>query len=184
MQDINLRGIIPAIVTPMTPEGELDLPALKRYAQWLAEQGPVALAVNVDTCYPSMALMKSRIQANFGEIDPSGKAGAECWADYRQKLEKWHAHRKDFESTLKDWDAVCARLAEETRSPQVILEILQATGAPVRWSQLQPAVQEEQARFAFMNAPLMRKRLTLGDLLVFTDWDRERIWEGIWNLYA
>ena len=49
MQDINLRGIIPAIVTPMTPEGELDLPALNEYAHWLAEQGPVALAVNVDT---------------------------------------------------------------------------------------------------------------------------------------
>ncbi len=49
MQEIDLRGIIPAIVTPMTSEGELDLPVLKRYAQWLAEQGPVALAVNVDT---------------------------------------------------------------------------------------------------------------------------------------
>lgn len=49
MHDIDLRGIIPAIVTPMTNEGELDLPALRRYAQWLAEQGPVALAVNVDT---------------------------------------------------------------------------------------------------------------------------------------
>jgi len=49
MQDINLRGIIPAIVTPMTSEGELDLPVLRRYAEWLAEQGAVALAVNVDT---------------------------------------------------------------------------------------------------------------------------------------
>jgi 4-hydroxy-tetrahydrodipicolinate synthase len=49
MQDIDLCGIIPAIVTPMTSEGELDLTALKRYARWLAEQGPVALAVNVDT---------------------------------------------------------------------------------------------------------------------------------------
>lgn len=49
MQSIDLRGIIPAIVTPMTSDGEIDLPALKRYAQWLADQGPVALAVNVDT---------------------------------------------------------------------------------------------------------------------------------------
>src|SRR5215213_746156 len=49
MQDIDLRGIIPAIVTPMTNDGELDLAALKRYVRWLAEQGPVALAVNVDT---------------------------------------------------------------------------------------------------------------------------------------
>ena len=49
MHDIDLRGIIPAIVTPLTQEGELDLPALRKYVQWLAEQGPVALAVNVDT---------------------------------------------------------------------------------------------------------------------------------------
>ena len=49
MKDVDLRGIIPAIVTPMTTEGELDLQALRRYVQWLAEQGPVALAVNVDT---------------------------------------------------------------------------------------------------------------------------------------
>ena len=49
MNDIDLRGIIPAIVTPMTREGEVDLPALRRYVEWLAEQGPVALAVNVDT---------------------------------------------------------------------------------------------------------------------------------------
>jgi len=49
MQEIDLRGIIPAIVTPMTIEGELDIPTLRRYAGWLADQGPVALAVNVDT---------------------------------------------------------------------------------------------------------------------------------------
>ena len=49
MQDIDLRGIIPAIVTPMTSTGEVDIPALRRYVQWLVEQGPVALAVNVDT---------------------------------------------------------------------------------------------------------------------------------------
>ena len=49
MRDINLRGIIPALVTPMTDAGALDLPALKRYVHWLVEQGPVALAVNVDT---------------------------------------------------------------------------------------------------------------------------------------
>src|SRR5512147_1038923 len=49
MQDIDLRGIIPAIVTPMQADGELDLSALRQYAEWLAGQGPVALAVNVDT---------------------------------------------------------------------------------------------------------------------------------------
>ena len=49
MQPIDLRGIIPAIVTPMTASGDLDLNQLRRYVEWLVEQGPVALAVNVDT---------------------------------------------------------------------------------------------------------------------------------------
>lgn len=49
MPEIDLRGIIPAIVTPMKSESELDLRQVRRYVNWLVEQGPVALAVNVDT---------------------------------------------------------------------------------------------------------------------------------------
>lgn len=49
MANFDLHGIIPAVVTPMTENGELDLPALTRYVEWLVPQGPIALAVNVDT---------------------------------------------------------------------------------------------------------------------------------------
>lgn len=49
MPNLDLRGIIPAIVTPMTPDGAVDYTALARYINWLVEQGPIALAVNVDT---------------------------------------------------------------------------------------------------------------------------------------
>lgn len=42
-------GIIPAIVSPMFDEERLDLAAVGPYVDWLAAQGPVALAVNVDT---------------------------------------------------------------------------------------------------------------------------------------
>lgn len=49
MNELNLKGIIPAIVLPMTREAQPDLPALRRYVEWLIPQGPVALAVNVDT---------------------------------------------------------------------------------------------------------------------------------------
>jgi 4-hydroxy-tetrahydrodipicolinate synthase len=45
----NLAGIIPAIVTPMTADGEIDDAAVGPYVEWLIDQGPVALAVNVDT---------------------------------------------------------------------------------------------------------------------------------------
>lgn len=49
MKEINLRGIIPAIALPMTDDYRPDLATLERYIDWLVPQGPVALAVNVDT---------------------------------------------------------------------------------------------------------------------------------------
>ncbi len=172
--------------TPLTVHGSqvamATLAGTEIYHRFLSDFDPAGL--NLDNCYPSMDAMKKRIDESFNAIDPSGKAGAECWADYKQKLEKWHAHRNDFEAALRDWGSLRTELAKETRSPEVILQILEAVDAPMRWSQLKPAIDEKQARFAFLNASLMRKRLTLGDLLTFTGWDREALWEQIWKQYA
>src|SRR5258706_76434 len=49
MKIVHLKGIIPAIVSPMKTSGEIDLHQMRRYVEWLVDQGPVALAVNVDT---------------------------------------------------------------------------------------------------------------------------------------
>ena len=46
---MRFEGLIPAIVTPMTPDYEVDEPSLRRYVQWLVDQGADALAVNADT---------------------------------------------------------------------------------------------------------------------------------------
>ena len=46
---INLNGLIPATVLPMHADGSIDEDGLRRYIAWIAEQGPVALAINVDT---------------------------------------------------------------------------------------------------------------------------------------
>jgi glycerol-1-phosphate dehydrogenase [NAD(P)+] len=169
--------------TPLAVHGSqvaiATLAGAEMYRRFLSDFDPLSLSVG--DCYPSMDSMKARIESGFAQIDPSGKAGAECWADYGQKLEKWYVHRQDFESVLKDWDAVRARLEAETCTPEMIREILQAVNAPVRWSQLNPPVDEKSARFAFMYASLMRKRLTLGDLLIFMNWDREPLWAKIWN---
>jgi glycerol-1-phosphate dehydrogenase [NAD(P)+] len=172
--------------TPLSVHGSqvalATLAGTEMYQRFLADFDPAV--VKIEDCFPSADSMKERIFANFGTIDPSGKAAAECWADYEQKLEKWHTHRSDFEAVLNDWDSLRAELQKETRSPDVILQILEMTGAPTRWSQLEPAIHEEQAYFAFMNASLMRKRLTLGDILIFTNWDRDSIWKDIWQMYA
>jgi dihydrodipicolinate synthase/N-acetylneuraminate lyase len=46
---LNLDGLIPATVLPMHEDGAIDEPALRSYIAWVVEQGPVALAINVDT---------------------------------------------------------------------------------------------------------------------------------------
>jgi glycerol-1-phosphate dehydrogenase [NAD(P)+] len=171
---------------PLTVHGSqvalATLAGLEMYNRFLSDFRPAEL--KLDDCYPDVYTMKARIENSFASIDPSGKAGTECWSDYQKKLGEWQAHRKDFELVLKDWDSVRLHLQEETRPPELVSQILEAVGAPVRWSQLKPTINEKQSRFAFLHASLMRKRLTLGDLLIFTGWDRESLWNEIWKKYA
>jgi len=46
---LDLDGLIPATVLPMHSDGSIDEAGLRRYISWIAAQGPVALAINVDT---------------------------------------------------------------------------------------------------------------------------------------
>ena len=46
---IDLRGIIPATVLPMTHDAQIDEAELRKYIRWIAGQGIRAAAVNVDT---------------------------------------------------------------------------------------------------------------------------------------
>jgi 4-hydroxy-tetrahydrodipicolinate synthase len=49
MTAIDLDGIIPATVLPMTRDAQIDEPELRKYIRWIAGQGIKAVAVNVDT---------------------------------------------------------------------------------------------------------------------------------------
>ena len=46
---VNVRGIIPATVLPMTEGGKMDSTSMKSYYDWLIEQGVCEVAVNADT---------------------------------------------------------------------------------------------------------------------------------------
>lgn len=147
------------------------------YQRFLEEFDPAR--VQVERCYPAGDEMHALIRATFRQVDPSGKAGEECWADYSLKLEAWRAHRAELPAFLQDWQALKPALQALTRPPQQLIDILKAVDAPVYFDELVPPVAESEAKFAFLNAPLMRKRLTLGDVLIFFGWDRERLWEEI-----
>src|SRR5262249_17876306 len=49
MGAIDLKGITPATVLPLTGDGEIDEPGLRAYIRWIAGQGIAGVAVNVDT---------------------------------------------------------------------------------------------------------------------------------------
>ena len=46
---LNFGGLIPATVLPMTPDAQPDEAGLRRYIRWVASQGVVGVAINVDT---------------------------------------------------------------------------------------------------------------------------------------
>jgi glycerol-1-phosphate dehydrogenase [NAD(P)+] len=150
------------------------------YEQFLGQFTPQT--VDLERCHPGEPEMHKRVKTTFASLDPSGKVAAECWSDYRQKLAAWHEHRKDFTNALADWPEVRAHLKTLVRSPALALRILHAVGAPVTFSQLSPPVSETEARFAFFAAPLIRRRLTLGDLLLFTGRDRDALWANAWGV--
>ena len=62
---LDLDGLIPATVLPMHADGSIDEPALRAYIRWVVDQGPVALAINVDIhgeirCRGTLLSTKSR----------------------------------------------------------------------------------------------------------------------------
>src|SRR5215208_6203653 len=144
------------------------------YQIFLDEFEPVE--INLENCYPTEAQMKTRIEAAFHALDSSGRVAAECWSDYKIKLEAWRAHRADFEDALRDWSNVRSHLHSLAKPPQVAASILHAIASPTRFTDLTPPPTQAEVQFAFRSAPLIRHRFTLGDMLVFLNWDQETLW--------
>ena len=135
--------------------------------------------VNLENCYPTEGQMQARIEEAFNALDPSGRVAAECWSDYKIKLEAWHAHRPDFEEALSNWPDVQAKLQSLVKQPQVAANILHAISSPAQFADLTPAPTESEVQFAFRSAPLIRRRFTLGDMFVFLNWDQETLWAQV-----
>jgi glycerol-1-phosphate dehydrogenase [NAD(P)+] len=135
--------------------------------------------VNLENCYPSEAQMRARLDAAFSILDPTGRVAAECWADYKFKLEAWHAHREDFKEALRDWPNIRLRLQSLVKSPEVTARIMNAVLSPITFAELEPPPGEAEVQFAFTNASLIRRRFTLGDLFVFLQWNQEALWTQV-----
>ena len=140
---LNLDGLIPATVLPMHDDGSIDEPALRSYIAWVVEQGPVALAINVDTGEgPHLTHdEKVRILRVVGEVTDipivAGLAGPSTDAAVRQA--------RDFKAAGADALLVFPIPAylSSPLDPQVPVKYHEAiadVGLPMILFQLQPAL--------------------------------------------
>jgi 4-hydroxy-tetrahydrodipicolinate synthase len=140
---LNLNGLIPATVLPMDADGRIDEPALRSYIAWVAAQGPVALAINVDTGEgPHLTHdEKVRILQVVNDVTDvpivAGLAGPSTEAAVRQA--------KDFKAAGADAFLVFpipAYLSEplDPRVPVQYHEAIAQVGLPLILFQLQPAL--------------------------------------------
>jgi 4-hydroxy-tetrahydrodipicolinate synthase len=140
---LNLDGLIPATVLPMHADGSIDEAALRTYIGWVAGQGPVALAINVDTGEgPHLTHdEKVRVLQIVREVTDlpivAGLAGPSTDAAVRQAT--------DFKAAGADALLVFpipAYLSEplDVRVPVAYHEAIAAVGLPLILFQLQPAL--------------------------------------------
>ena len=146
---LDLDGLIPATVLPMTADGAIDEPALRSYIAWVVEQGPVALAINVDTGEgPHLTHDEKvrilRIVRDVTDIPiVAGLAGPSTDAAVRQAT--------DFRAAGADAllsFPIPAYLSEplDPRVPVEYLKAVAGVGLPIILFQLQPALAGRELR--------------------------------------
>jgi glycerol-1-phosphate dehydrogenase [NAD(P)+] len=111
---------------------------------------------------------RPRVADAFDRLDATGAATAECWSDYRRKVERWEAAPDRRAAFARDWPIHRRAIEALVLDPRSIVEGLRTAGAPTRFSELEPAVPADVARWAVASCHLMRDRFTLADLVDLT----------------
>lgn len=110
--------------------------------------------------------LRERVHASWIGLDPSGRLGAECLAAVERKFTTWAAHRSCTARFLGGWAAHEEALRRCAYPPEIPARALHRWGAPLRFTDLTPAVDPQRARWALACLPFMRDRFTLADLLL------------------
>jgi glycerol-1-phosphate dehydrogenase [NAD(P)+] len=148
------------------------------YRKWLRYFDPDELETN--DCHPLPEKMRQQVMEVYNSIDPSGKTGLECWSDYQIKLSDWNRMQKEIKAFSHDWPEIRSQILKLACPPERLVEILKAIAGPLNFAEMVPPVPERTVKFAYLNAPFMRKRFTIGDLPIFLNWDREKMWQEVW----
>lgn len=107
----------------------------------------------------------ARVADAFDRLDPSGAATAECWTDYRRKATRWDAALDRRAALAAGWPTYRDAIGSLVLAPESIVEGLRTAGAPTRFSELDPPIPPDVARWAVASCHLMRDRFTVADLV-------------------
>ena len=137
----------------------------------LLEQVDVG-AAPLDALVPDRERERADVVETFAAIDPSGRAGEECWRDYATKLDAWERAQPTVAAFVEDWPRHRQELRQHLSDPGTFMSALHATGHPLDFEEIPPGLSFEEVRWAFANARKMRKRWSVADLLsVLGIWD-------------
>ena len=128
-------------------------------------------SVDIDNCFPSEEEMKPLVYQAFEWIKKD--TADECWKGYQKKLASWKSNRDKFEALLENWDEFKEEIRKVVVSPEHLCEEMHAAGAPTRYCQMTPPIDEKTARWALRDCHLYRNRFTLSDLLFYLGWWNE-----------
>ena len=147
---LNLNGLIPATVLPMDADGRIDEPALRSYIGWVVAQGPVALAINVDTGEGPHLTHDEKVRVIQIVRDMTdlpivaGLAGPSTEAAVRQATE-FKAAGAERVAVLPD-PGLPERAARPARCRSQYHEAIAQVGLPLILFQLQPALARAELR--------------------------------------
>jgi len=107
---------------------------------------------------------RARVVDAFTGLDPTGAMAEECWSDYERKLARWTAVQGHVDVVADEWAEHDRALRGLLAEPRDLVAALRSAGAPLRFSELEPAVDRDTVRWALASCHLMRERFSVADL--------------------
>ena len=141
---------------------------------WQVVREAIASGALLGLRFPGVDEMQARVTEAFAAADPSGAMAAECWRDYRCKLERQHAGAGRLADLVARWAEFDAEVEHLLAPPRRLSQALIDAGAPTRLSEL--GIDPRRARWALANCHLMRDRFTIADLAFLLGlWDDDGV---------
>lgn len=113
----------------------------------------------LDLKFPEWEECENQIKNNFGGFGFSEKAIFEMIKDYKIKYEKWISNKDEILKWAAGWSDEKSKLSDLSENADKLKSAIQKIGLKIEL--------DDEWKFAFLNAHMIRRRFTVADLLYF-----------------